>query len=83
MDLGGFDRTFLCEEPIALSKCELSFAAQMSESEYSGTETPCPDGLVIRRPSEKPKIQKQQNLFRIERKQKALALKHLTQLSQK
>ncbi len=76
MDFRGFDHTFLCEEPTALSKCEVSFAAQTSNSEHGGTETTFPAESGIERPSKKPKIQTQQKRFRMELKQKALALKH-------
>lgn len=74
MDFRLFDHVLLCEEPGALSWREELLAVLMSDSIDDGTSAQFSDESVVERPSKQTKTQ--QHRFRMEWKQKALAIKH-------
>jgi len=69
-----FDHAPLCEEPSALSGNEVSFAFLMSDSAEEIADAQIPDDSLDKRPSKQPKTL--QKRFRMEWKQKAIAIKH-------
>ena len=74
MDFRLFDHVLLCEEPGALSWREELLAVLMSDSIDDGTSAQFSGESVVERPSKQTKTQ--QHRFRMEWKQKALAIKH-------
>ena len=66
--------TLLCEEPSALSGNEVLFAVSMSDSAEEIADAQIPDDSLEKRPSKQPKTLQQR--FRMEWKQKALAIEH-------
>ena len=77
MDFRLFDHVLLCEEPGVLSwrdSGEELLAVLMSDSIDYGTSAQFSGESVVERPSKQTKTQ--QHRFRMEWKQKALAIKH-------